>query len=292
MSLFRPPADPTLYAVFPQELIDNVIESISTTDLQTFRACSLVARSWTHSSWVMLFRSVSITSWEMFERWCLNTTPGLDGPGSFVRSLTFDETHVKWIRPDVLLAQEQHLRSFKNLVSFTAIGLRINYFLDDSLLSQCFGSFCRDVREVRLLYPNGSPRLVASLIQQFPIIRRLSVEFYVETWSPAPEREEYTSIGFTGALQLVSDASTDHRDRHLFIFYLTIFPVQYKEISIVGSLGYSWRYQSLLTACSNTLERLRILDVRPGTETKYSWESALGHSFTPLTIQLFISLLT
>ena len=282
MSLFRLPTDPTVYAVFPQELIDKVIESLDPTDLQTFRACSLVAKSWIHPSWAMLFHSVSITSWDMFHRWCLNTTPGPDGPGSYVHSLTFDEMRGKWITPDVLLTRERHLRSFKHLVSFTAIGLQINYFFDDSLLSQCFGLFCRGVREVRLQYPHGSPRIVASLIQQFPLIRRLSVEFYSETWSPAPEREEYTSMGFTGSLQLVSDAATDRRERQLFVFYLIIFPVLYKEISVVGSLGHSWQYQSLFQACSKTLKRLRILDVRPDTGRERNWDWAQGVHPPPL----------
>jgi len=276
MSLFRLPDDPTVYAVFPQELIDKVIESLDPTDLQTFRACSLVARSWTHPSWTMLFHSVSITSWEMFGRWCLNTTPGPYGPGFFVHSLTFDEMRGKWITPDTLLMQERHLRSFKNLVSFTATGLQINHFFDDPLLSECFGLFCRGVKEVRLLHPYGSPRIVASFIQQFPIIRRLSIEFYKETWSPPPDREEYTSIGFTGALQLVSDASTERRDRQLFVSYITIFPILYKEISVVGSLWYSWQYQSLFRACSKTLKRLRILDVRPDPGRERNWDWAQG----------------
>ena len=276
MSLFKTPTDPTIYAVFPQELIDKVIESIDPTDLQTFRACSLIAKSWTHSSWVMLFRSVSVNSLEMFHRWCSSTTPGPGGPGSFVRSLTLDELHNKWITPDALLNGERHLKSLKNLVSFTAIGLQINHFFDDSLLSQQFGLFCRSVREVRLVRLHGSPRIVATLIQQFPIIQRLSIEFYTETMSPAPDREEYTSIGFTGALQLVSDASTDRRERQLFTFYITRFPVQYKEISVVGSLGYSWRYQYLLQECSKTLERLRIMDIRPDPWGGGSWGWAQG----------------
>jgi len=280
MSLLRLPDD--IYVVFPQELIDKVIESLDPTDLQTFQACSLVARSWTHPSWANLFRSVSITSWDTFHRWCLNTTAGPDGPGSYVHSLTFDETHGKWITPGLLRAQERHLRSFKNLVSFTAIGLQINYFFDDSLLSQCFGSFSQGVREVRLQHPCGSPRIVASFIQQFPMIRRLSVEFYSETWSPAPDREEYTSVGFTGALQLVSDATTDRPDRQLFVFYLIIFPVQYEEISVVGSLGHSWQYQSLFRACSKTLRRVRIVDVRLFPLGEYDWAWAQGIFPSPL----------
>jgi hypothetical protein len=224
----------------------------------------------------MLFRSVSVDSWAMFKRWCFNTTPGPGGPSSFVRSLTFDELRGKWIIPDALLSGERHLKSLKNLVSFTAIGLQINYFFDDSLLSQRFGLFCRGVRDVRLVHPHGSPRIVATFIQQFPLIQRLSIEFYAETWSPAPEREEYTSIGFAGALQLVSDASTDRRERQLFVVYLTIFPVQYKEISVVGSLGYSWPYQSLLRASSKTLERLRIVDIRPNPWMERSWGWAQG----------------
>jgi len=288
MSLFRLPEDPTVYAVFPQELIDRVIDSLDPTDLQTFRACSLIAKSWTHPSWAMLFRSVSITSWDIFDRWCLKTTPGPDGPGSFVHSLTFDETQGKWITPDSLLRRDRHLRSFKDLVSFTAIGLQINYFFDDSLLAQCFGLFCHGVRTVRLVRPHGSPRIVASFIQQFPLIRRLSVEFYKETWSPAPDREEYTSTGFTGALQLVSDASTDRRDRQLFIPYLIIFPILYEEISVVCSLGYSWQYQSLFRACSNTLKRLRIVDVRPDPGRERSWDGAQGFLLPLLDAQLFI----
>lgn len=276
MSLFRIPADPTIYAVFPQELIDKVIESIDSSDLRAFRACSLIGKSWTYPSWTMLFRSVSIDSWAMFHRWCFNTTPGPGGPGSFVHSLTFDESLGKWITPDALLIGERHLKSLKNLVSFTAIGLQINYFFDDSLLSQRFGLFCRGVKEVRLVHLHGSPRIVATFIQQFSVIQRLSIEFYVETWSPAPEREEYTSIGFTGALQLVSDVSTDRHERQLFIFYLTLFPVEYKEISIVGSLGYSYQYQSLFRACWKSLERLRIVDTRSYPWIGHSWAWAQG----------------
>ena len=294
MSLFRIPTDPIIYAVFPQELIDKVIESVDPTDLQTFQACSLVSKSWTYPSWAMLFRSVSITSWGMFQRWCYNTTPGPGGPGSFVHSLTFGEAHGKWITPDALLIGERHLKSFKSLVSFTAIELKINYFFDESQLSQRFGLFCRGVREVRLVRPNGSPRIVASFIQQFPFIQRLSVEFYSETWSPLPEREEYTSIGFTGALQLVSDASTDRRERQQFIFCLTIFPLQYKEISVVGSLGYSWQYQRLLRASSETLKRLRMVDIRPDPWREHSWGWAQGivSSLHPLDDLLLMALLT
>ena len=241
----------------------------------------------------MLFRSVSITSWTMFNRWCANTRPGPGGPGSFTRCLTLNELDGKWIIPDALkLMGERHLKSFNSLVSFTAIGLQINYFFDNSLLSQCFGLFCRGVREVRLVHPHGSPRIVVTFIQQFPLIQRLSVEFYTETWSPAPDPEEYTSIGFTGALQLVSDASTDLRARQLFALYLTHFPMQYNEISVVGSLGYSWQYQSLLRACSKTLESLRIVDIRPDPWMDRSWGWAQGgfasrHSF--LSVAAFIN---
>jgi len=72
-------------------------------------------------------------------------------------------------------------------------------------------------------------------------------------------------------LQLVSDASTDRRERQLFIFHLTLFPVRYKDISVVGSLGCSWQYQTLLRACSETLERLRIVDIRPDPWGGRSW---------------------
>lgn len=276
MSLFRIPTDPVIYAVFPQELIDKVIESISPTDLQTFRACSLVSKSWTRPSWAMLFRSVSIDSWEMFSRWCFNTTPGPGGPGSSVYSLTLDESAGKWITPEALSKGQRHLKSLKNVVRFTAIGLEINSFFDDSSLSQNFGSFCRGVREVRLVRPQGSPRIVITFIQQFPIIQRLSIEFFAETWSPPPDREEYTSIGFTGALQLVLDASTDRRERQLFVFHLTRFPVRYEEISVVGSLRSSWQYQKLLWACSETLERLRIVDIRLDPLEELSWGWAQG----------------
>jgi hypothetical protein len=150
------------------------------------------------------------------------------------------------------------------------------------VLSQRFGLFCQGVREVRLVHPHGSPRIVVSFIQQFPILQRLSVEFYAETWSPPPDLDEYTSTGFTGALQLVSDASTDRRERQLLIFHLIKFPVQYKEISVVGSLEYSWQYQSLLRACSKTLERLRMVDFRPSPRRERSWEWAQGIPTSPL----------
>ena len=57
----------------------------------------------------------------------------------------------------------------------------------------------------------------------------------------------------------MSDASTDLRARQLFTLYLTHFPTQYKEISVVGLLGYLWQYQSSRRACSKTLARLRIV---------------------------------
>lgn len=209
----------------------------------------------------------------MFHRWCFKTTLGPTGPGHFIHSLTFDEMRDKWITPEVLSMGERHLKSFKNLVSLTIIGLQINYFFDDSDLSRCFGSFCRGVREVRLVRPHGSPRIIVPFIQQFPLIQRLSVEFYAETWSPSPDLEEYTSVGFTGAFQLVSDASMDRGERQLFVSSLLRFPIQYKEISVVGSLGHSWQYLALLRACSKTLEKLRMVDIRlePWRERIWGW---------------------
>jgi hypothetical protein len=73
MSLFGLLTDPTVHAVFPQELIDKVIVSPDPTNLQTFRACFLVAKSWIHPSWTMLFYSVTITSRDTFRRWCLKS---------------------------------------------------------------------------------------------------------------------------------------------------------------------------------------------------------------------------
>ena len=283
MSLFRIPADPTIYAVLPQELIDKVVDSVDPTDLQTFRVSALISKSWIHPSRAMLFRSVNITSGVMFQRWCFKTIPGPTGPGRFVHSLTFDEMRGKWITPEALSMGERHLRSFKNLVSLTIVGLQINYFFDDSDLSRCFGSFCRGVREVRLVRPHGSPRIIVPFIQQFPLIQRLSVEFYAETWSPSPDMEEYTSVGFTGAFQLVSDASTDRGERQLFVLSLLRFPIQYKEISVVGSLGHSWQYLSLLRACSKTLEKLRMVDIRlePWRERIWGWPQGVIYLFHP-----------
>lgn len=273
-----PPSCPDDRPVFPQELFDKLIDSAEVDSPRHLHKFALVSKAWAHRSRRRIFSQVRFTSKAAFELWCKNTAPGPNGPSALVRVLVFSQIRKNlWIHPSILLEGEQHLMSFTNLKGWVVFGLDTLCFEDRTLLSRCFHAMARDLRFVRLHHVRGSPRTLTSLIQQFPTIQTLAIEYYTEAErrSQAEEPIDETSGRFQGILQLLSI----ELNGLVAIDAIARLPLKYTELALTSSLYHVEPYNRLLLACAPTLERLRIIDTR---KPRGHWEDPVGMSVCPL----------
>jgi len=277
MSTSDPSRCPDDRPVFPQELFDKLIDSVEVDSPRYLRSFALVSKAWAHRSRKRIFSQVRFTSKATFELWCKNTAPGPNGPSALVRVLVFSQIRRNlWIHPSILLEGEQHLMSFTNLKGWVAFGLDTLCFEDRALLSRCFRPIGRDLRFVRLHHVRGSPRTLTSLIQQFPTIQTLAIEYYTEAGRTSQEEPiDETGGRFQGTLQLLSIEF----DGLAAIDAIARLPLKYTELNLTSSLYHVEPYNRLLLACAPTLERLRIIDTR---KPRGHWEDPVGVSIYPL----------
>lgn len=260
--------------VFPQELFDRLIDlvkldSLRDPDLLNF---SLVSKAWAHRTRKRIFSQVELTSQTHFQLWCKNTAAGPGGPSSLVQVLIFSQVDGnKWITPSNLLKGEEHLISFTNLKGLVVFNLHTIDFRDRALLSQCFRVIGRDLRFLRFHHVKGTPRTLTSLIQQFPKIKTLSIEYYTEAVEMLSEEPTDEATGqFRGCLRLLS---IDDFQGLAVIDTIARLPLRYEEVHLTSSLQFVESYNRLLLACAQTLKRLRIFDTR---KRRTHWADPIG----------------
>lgn len=271
MPTYQPPDHTRGHSVFPQELFDRLIDVVEVYNSQrpALLNFSLVSKAWACHSRKRIFRTVNLRSKNQFKLWCKNTAPGPGGPSSLVRVLCFSQIEQdEWITPSTLLEGEEHLMSFTNLNGFFTIGFNAIYFMDRASLTQCFRAIGQDLRFVRFHHVRGTPQTLMSLIQQFPTIQTLAIEYYTEVGHIPSEGPIDETIGqFQGCLRLLS----------IDIYGLSVIdsiarlPLKYEEVHLTSSLHFVKPYNRLFSACASTLERLRIIDTR-----KSHWATPLG----------------
>lgn len=265
--------DPDGHPIFPQELFDKLIElvKVSSSRDPALLNLSLVSKAWAHQSRKRIFRQVSFTSKAAFKLWCKNTAPGPDGPSALVKILVFSQLGRDiWIHPSILLEGEQHLMSFTNLGGWVAFGLHTLCFKDRALLSRCFRAIGRDLRFVRLHRVKGTPQSLTSLIQQFPTIQALAIEYYTEAGGMSQEEPiDETNGRFQGSLRLLSIEFSGLAA----IDSIARLPLKYTEVTLISSLYFVEPYNRLFLACAPTLERLRIIDTR---KPRSHWDNPIG----------------
>jgi hypothetical protein len=273
-----PPDDLNNRPAFPQELFDQLIDSVEVDSLRdpALLNLSLVSKAWAFRSRKRIFSQVSLISRASFQRWCKNTAPGPDGPSSLVQLLIFSQLGEDiWIHPSVLLEGEQHLLSFTNLKGWIAFGLHTLCFKDRALLSQCFRVIGQDLHFVRLHHVKGTPQTLVSLIQRFPTTRSLAIEYYTEAGNTSSEDPvDETNGQFRGTLRLLSIEFEGLE----VIDSIAKLPLKYEEITLISSLYFAQAYNRLFLACAPTLERLRIIDTR---KPRSHWANSIGVSVCP-----------
>lgn len=282
MSTSQPPDSPDERPVFPQELFDRLIDlvKIGYPRDPCLLNCSLVSKAWAHRSRKRIFRQVRLTSQTHFRLWCKNITPGPGGPSSLVRVLIFSQAgNNKWITPGNLLEGGEHLMSFTDLNGLVIFNLHSLDFKDPALLFRCFHVIGRGIRFVRLHHVEGTPRTIASFIQQFSKTQTLAIEYYTEAPDPDTSPEEPTKEAddqFQGILQLLS-----FRFEELAVIdSIARLPLRYQEIHLWSSLFFVEPYNRLFSACAPTLERLRIVDTRSTTRTHWAKPIGVSTCFT------------
>lgn len=105
---------------FPPELIDDIIGHISPDDLQSFRNCSLVARSWVHSSRSSLFKSVDLRREAHLRSWLNNISSKNLGVLEYVRALAVNAGITSDEHSEVLASSLPLFPKLKRLVLFRA----------------------------------------------------------------------------------------------------------------------------------------------------------------------------
>jgi len=275
MSTSDPPNYPDNHPIFPQELFDKLIDfaEVDSCRHPALLNFSLVSKAWSHRSRKRIFSSVNFTSRADFQLWCKNTTPGPDGPSSLVQVLVFTQLGRDiWIHPRILLEGEQHLMSFTNLRGWVAFGLHTPCFKDRASLSRCFHVIGHGLHFVRLHRVKGTPQTLTSLIQQFPTIQTLAIEYYTEAGEISLEEPIDETIGqFQGTLRLLSIEF----DGLAAINSIARLPLKYNEVTLMSPLHFVESYNRLFLACAPTLKRLRIVDTR---KPRSRWENPIGVS--------------
>ena len=277
MSAPELPDHPHNYPTFPQELFNRFIDLVQVDTLRhpALLNFSLVSKAWAHHSRKRIFSQVKLTSKTHFKLWCKNTAPGPGGPSSLTQVLFFSQLKGEaWIRPSVLLEEEDHLVSFTNLKGFVVFNLKTFYFKDRELLSRCFRVIGRDLHFARLHHVQGTPKTLKSFIQRFPTTKTLAIEYYKEVndFSPAEEPDDDVDCQFRGCLRLLSIA-IDGLEGLAVIDSIARLPLKYEEVHLTSSLHFVEAYNRLFSACASTLERLRIIDTR---KPRSHWAIPIG----------------
>lgn len=253
----------TMECVFPQEIIDDVIDHFQDypKNLQT---CSLVARSWVPRSRRSLFRDVSFPGKNKFEQWCKAIPPGPDGIASYTRILRLSDPWGKLMDPTLLQSNIAHFTSFRSLQSLALFLVDLSSF-DRISITSCFRHF-ETVQSLVLCNVASPITNILLLTYLFPNLQRLDIEdlkppkdmmvmdvpveaepFMVRTLETAPTlRGSFRMANITvGASQLLS--------------WFLKFPLDFREIRVTDCDWTSTDPLSrLIDACG---PKLRLLEV-------------------------------
>lgn len=150
-------------------------------------------------------------------------------------------------------------------------------FKDRALLSRyCFRIIGQAPRFVRLHHVTGTPQTLTSLIQQFPTIQSLSIEYYNDADDTSPEEPVDEESGqFQGILRLLSIESNGPTAGLVAIDSISRLSLKYEEVTLTSSLYFVEPYNRLFLVCAPTLERLRIIDTR---KPHSHWADPIGVS--------------
>ena len=151
----------------PQELIDEIIGQLPPGDRRSLQNCSLVAKSWTHSSQKYLFENVYIGRWSL-QPWLDNISPTNATLLGHVRRLTYDYSET-----EVVLAHRHlcdYFPSFRQLRTFTFFGAYISSL---PLLTQSFSAFKHSLSTISMFGCTVTTSGFATIINYFPNLTSL-----------------------------------------------------------------------------------------------------------------------
>jgi len=164
---------PTMECVFPQEIIDDIIDHFQN-DPKDLQTCSLVASSWVPRSRRSLFRDVSFPGKNKFEQWCKAIPPGSDKIASYTRVLRLSDPWGKLMDPTLLQNRVAHFTSFRSLQSLVFFLVDLSGF-DRISITSCFRHF--ETVQSLLLCNVASPITnILLLTYLFPNLQRLDIE--------------------------------------------------------------------------------------------------------------------
>jgi len=176
------------------------------------------------------------------------------------RQLNFHQEKHLWIHPANLALYQVHLSHFVNVTTLVFVNLVTSPF-HTVPLADCFGSFARSVRHLRLHRPVTRPSSLIHCVLLFSAA--VDVEILYPRWAVVSEREDTPprppeNVGFTGTLHLRGFLGPWVR----FFEFLSAQSLKFQRASLVDcNFHSSSPVQSLLMATSHYVRTLHLAAV-------------------------------
>jgi len=174
--------------------------------------------------------------------------------------LRFHQEKHLWIHPANLALHQAHLSHFTNVTTLVFVNLVTSPFHAVSL-EDCFGSFARSVRHLRLHHPVTRPSSLMHCVLLFSAA--VDIEIVHPRWAVVSEREDSPSrlpenAGFTGTLHLRGFSGPWLK----FFELLSAQSLRFQRILLVGgNFQSSVPVQSLLVATAHYVRTLHLIAV-------------------------------
>jgi len=238
----------------PHELLDEILSYLPSDDRNSFRACSLVARSWVSPARRRLFSSVVITA-RNYQSWKDHISPANNDLLGHVRSLLyFTVLRSSGWRQLSFNDFIDYFHSFHHLQHLTLCGMHIGSDISERL--EVFSAFRLSLLSLSLRTLVLTWSAFVAIVDYFPNVRDFTVSHII--WDIHHRQPSPLSRPMRGRLSIDM-----HKYRGLPILAdrLSGLGVECDELLILGSLdpGPSTpHYQRIVDACGKSVKRLRL----------------------------------
>jgi len=250
----------------PQELVDEVLNHLAD-DTVTLRSCSLVAKSWIHSSHRCLFNTVFFTANDI-TKWNKTFPDPEDSPARHVRDLSFC-----FVELDVPIDFADRMPYFSNVRKLTLIG---RVATDPDFIS-ALGRLPPSTRSVDITFSKVLTAHIISVMKQLPNLDNLSL-MSTEWGGPIPPGTgNLIQGGLSGKLRLRRQFA--HRDLLNTLMEVPTGP-QFTEVEIRDArMDCFPATLKLVGVCQGTLTKLHFSALVQGSSFSSHIQNAVVKAY-------------
>ena len=186
----------------PQELIDNIIDSIDRGSWLTLSACSRVSSSWQKRAQKGLLIHVRFYSIDNLRSWNRNVQPESE-VSSYVRCLHWSFRSDKMEGPDPFLESSLPGRfaSFSNIKALYVWTLFLHLF-DTTAIERTFGHLSHSLRFLQIKHLTTDPEKLCFLVSLLPKLQQITLPDVTMLEGGGPNSNHPHSFDFTGHVDI------------------------------------------------------------------------------------------